>query len=107
MTGLVRYIPADSSRPETSENYNDQGVMAWFPKARTYVQGDIEVVWVLHTGRKTLMLVNDKSALDPPMMVNHRATHIYHAASRAHGRSVKDAPFIYGNAVLFENIDAD
>lgn len=111
--GSVVRIPADSTQPvitlpmvgDLCGERNDHRTK-WFAAAKDYVAGYIEIVWVLHTGRRTLMLVNEMGAMIglPP---NERATHIYHAASKARGSSLLYAPLIYGNAMLFENVEVD
>jgi len=118
MSGIVKFIPADSGQPIVEEPGpitlagNNEAVEVdreyWFERARQYVGGWVELVWVLHNDRRTLMLVNEEGhILKPPLPLNARATFIYHANGKSQGRDMRGAPLICGNVVLFENIPAD
>jgi len=73
---------------------------------RTIVGGFVECVWVLHQGKRTLMIVNETGAVqDPPLPVNNKATEIYHNASRARGQDWEGAPYIHGTVILYEGMD--
>lgn len=65
------------------------------------VGGYIELVSVLHNGKRTTMVVNEEGACNG-MPINRAATEIYHEFAQFVGRDWKGAPYIHGDAILFE-----
>lgn len=76
-----------------------------FADERAIVGGFVEVVWVLHQGKRTCMLVHETGAIEnPPLPINTKATDIYHQASKARGKDWVGPPFVHGTVILYEGM---
>ena len=101
---LIRIIHADG-REEAREGTSK---LPYDEERRIVGDPGPEVVWVLHQGRRTCMIVNECGAIEfanrPPLPVNEKATQIYHAARRSFGEPCDGLAQIHGTAIVYEGI---
>lgn len=111
--GRIYWIKVDGTEEDIEADISDAKANDDFLKVikkaeERYKTGFAEMVWVLHNGQRTLMLVDEFGAQPVmegyPLPVNEKATELYRAASRARGQDWTGPPYIHGDVVIFENI---
>lgn len=110
--GRIYWIRVDGTEEDIEADISDAKANDDFTKitdiARKHWGNWAEMVWVLHKDKRTLMLVDELGAVAAkpgyPLLINPKATEIYHNASRARGHDWVGPPYIHGDVVLFEDI---